>query len=393
MRRTDVSTWAAIDLAVFDRLANRGVGSGGVGRVQEQVVAGGNGADGGLAGRHHLRHRVHTHRVGVDQTAKAEILAEETGDRRAAERRRRRRRRVERGKLDVRGHHRADTGGDAGPERRQLDLLEPFARVRDDRQAEVTVDVGVAVTGEMLERRNHATGGEAARIRHREGRDLRGILAEGAGVDHGIARVVVDVDDGREVDVNAHRPRFDGGDPAGLERQTLIAGGAEGHGARKRRGAGDTESGAGLEIGGDEQRQRRLRLQTIEQRRGGQGLPECHRAIGRIEQHRRRRLRPAKDVKATDVLVADEPRESIEGVAVRADVGGLERRDQQLTHLLIEGQRRQRLLHPTLGRAIERRGLSDNECCPEHGSCNGPAQEDEAAPHVGPRQHRHIRRW
>ena len=54
-----------------------------------------------------------------------------------AQRRRRERAVVERGQLDVRGHHRVGAGGDAGLERRQLDGVDPLARTRDDRQAEV----------------------------------------------------------------------------------------------------------------------------------------------------------------------------------------------------------------------------------------------------------------
>ena len=78
--------------------------------------------------------------------------------------------------------------------------------MRNHREAEMRVDVGVAVPGKMLQlasmpaccrprekRRNHFAG-------------PRRILAERADVDHRVARVDVDVGDRREIDVHAERP-------------------------------------------------------------------------------------------------------------------------------------------------------------------------------------------
>ena len=112
-----------------------------------------------------------------------------------------------RGHLDVAGHDRFGAGRDPGLERRQLDALEPLARMLDDRQAEMRVDVGVAVPGKMLERGDHAGRLQAADVGRRERADLRRILAERARVDDRVARVVVDVDDRREVDVDADGAR------------------------------------------------------------------------------------------------------------------------------------------------------------------------------------------
>ena len=52
--------------------------------------------------------------------------------------------------------------------------IEPLARLFDDRQPEVRVDVGVAVTGKMLERREHAARAAGrARTRRQDGRRPR----------------------------------------------------------------------------------------------------------------------------------------------------------------------------------------------------------------------------
>ena len=67
----------------------------------------------------------------------------------------------------------------------------------------MAVDIGVAVAGEMFERRQHACFLQAAHPSrdHRPG--AHRILAERSDVDDRIARVVVDVRDGTEIDVHA----------------------------------------------------------------------------------------------------------------------------------------------------------------------------------------------
>ena len=59
-------------------------------------------------------------------------------------------RRIERRQLDVGRHHRVGPGGEAGPERDQLDAVEALARMVDDRQSDVRVHVRVAVAREVL---------------------------------------------------------------------------------------------------------------------------------------------------------------------------------------------------------------------------------------------------
>ena len=91
----------------------------------------------------------------------------------------------------------------------QLDAVEPRAVERDHRQAEMAVDVGVAVPGEMLERRDHPAVARAGDVGADQRGDARRILAVRADVDHRVARVVVHVGDRREVHLHAERARLD----------------------------------------------------------------------------------------------------------------------------------------------------------------------------------------
>ena len=62
-------------------------------------------------------------------------------------------------------------------------LSSELPRVLDDRQPEVRVDVGVAVTREVLQRGDHAAGLQPADVGAAEAADRRGILAVRARVD------------------------------------------------------------------------------------------------------------------------------------------------------------------------------------------------------------------
>ena len=189
-------------------------------------------------------------------------------------------------------------------ERRQLDRLEPLARLIDDRQPEVRVHVGVAVTGKMLQRREHAAGAQAADVRGRQPADRVRLLAERARVDDGIARVVVDVGDRREIDVHADRARLDRRDarasnascsspaaPTAICRGNTVAPAMRKPSAR-------------LEVAGVEQRQRRSVLQPVQQRRGRERLAENHRSVVVAEQHVRDRLGAAEHVDAAEPQLA-----------------------------------------------------------------------------------------
>ena len=178
-------------------------------RVQHLIGAGQQRADRAFVRRHHLGHRVHRHRVGVDEAAEPHLGPQQVVKDRPAEGRRRRRRRIERRQHDVRRHHRLGALLHAAAERQQLDAVEPRAIVGDHRQAEMAVDVGVAVAGEMLDRRDHPAVARAGDVGADQRGDALGVLAVRPDVDHRVARVVVDVGDRREVDLHAERARLD----------------------------------------------------------------------------------------------------------------------------------------------------------------------------------------
>ena len=115
---------------------------------------------------------------------------------------------VDGGETEMRGHHGVGLGGNRGAERRELDVVEMRPRMRDRGEPEMRIDVGVAVSREVLERGHRAASREPAHPGRGEGADTRRIRAVRAGVDDRILRVVVDVGDGREVQVDAERAGF-----------------------------------------------------------------------------------------------------------------------------------------------------------------------------------------
>ena len=114
------------------------------------------------------------------------------------------------------------------------------------------IDLGVAVSREMLQCREHAVLLQAVHVCLHQLRHGARVLAERADIDDRIERIVVDVGVGREVDVDPDGAAFDGGDAADRVGVALIAGRAGGHDHRKRRRADDAHPRAPLEIGGDQ---------------------------------------------------------------------------------------------------------------------------------------------
>ena len=177
----------------------------------------------------------------------------------------------------------------------------------------------------------------------------------------GIARVVVDVGDRREIHLHPERARFNRRDPRFLAHQPqAVRSGNRPHRhlPRKAGRAEDAEADAGLEVGGVQQRHRRQRLQPVDEERRRKRLAENHRAVAGAQQHRRRQLRRAEHVEAADVVLAHQPRQHLEGVAVGAQEIRLERRHDQLADLLVRRERLERLLDPPLGGAVERERIA-----------------------------------
>jgi hypothetical protein len=141
--------------------------------------------------------RAHLEIVGEEHPVVAQLAAEEVG--RDAARKRGGHAGVDRLAHDVRAHQRVDTGANRGSERRELDRIETCALVEHDREIEVAVDRGVAVTGEVLAAREHAARGETARERQPQHGARLGRAGERSVADDRVRRVRVDVEHGREV--------------------------------------------------------------------------------------------------------------------------------------------------------------------------------------------------
>ena len=109
----------------------------------------------------------HPHRVGVDEAVEPQFLPQQVGHDPPAKRGGPLRVRLQTRQLDVGGHDRPRAGVDAGTKRRQLDPVEPRSWMGDERQPEMRVDIGVAVTGKVLDGGDHATIGQTADIRSR----------------------------------------------------------------------------------------------------------------------------------------------------------------------------------------------------------------------------------
>ena len=172
------------------------------GRQEEYVVACEHGHELGTACTIAVGDALHVHAVGDDEAAEAHGTLEEAVDDGGAE-----------GggtqavvgvDLQV-GHHDApDTGVEEAAEWVQVDGVDIGESVLDDRQLEVTVLVGVAVSGEMLGYSHHplallTEGEHDSELSHA----LR-VGAEGAGADDRIVGVGVDVGHWGEVDMDAH---------------------------------------------------------------------------------------------------------------------------------------------------------------------------------------------
>ena len=308
----------------------------------------------GLARRQHLRDRRHLHRVGIDEPVEAHLAAEQAANHLRAERGRPLLG-IDGRQLDVRHHHAGRAGGDAGPERRQLDGIEARAGMRNDRQPEMRVDIGVAVPRKMLERGEHAGVLHAPHPAGHHGAHASGILAERSDVDHRVARVVVDVGHGAEVHVHAHGPALGAGDLPRFVGQPRIAGRAERHGPRELRRARNAHPRAPLEIGRGQERKRRHRLQPVEQRGQLHRLPEDDGRVRRVEHHLRHRLSAAEGDHAADVRLVNQLHQRVVRRRITTEVGGVERGEDHLPDQLLEGQLPERRLNPLLSGLVERR--------------------------------------
>ena len=144
-----------------------------------------------------------------------------------------------------------------------------------DRQSDVRVDVGVAVPGKVLRRRELAAVLRAANEERRESRDALRILAERSRVDDRVRRIVVHVDDRREVDVNADRSPLLRDRATDVVRVRVARRRGDRHRRREHRRAAGLEqivreqpalepAEPGLEVRAHEQRHARAALQIVQ---------------------------------------------------------------------------------------------------------------------------------
>ena len=216
----------------FDRLGHRVHRDADPGRRQQHVRA--------RLERRHVRlaravavgDRAHDEGVGEEEAAEAEVAAQDVGHELGGHRRRA----VVAehvGHGHVRGHDGVHPRVDRHAEGEELHPVEARAVRRDHRKDVVRVAPRVAVAGEVLRRRERAARPRAPNEGRAKAPDLLRVFAERAGGDHGVPRIAVDVDHGREEPVDAQRPRLRRRDPPVLEGEALVAGRPERHGRRE----------------------------------------------------------------------------------------------------------------------------------------------------------------
>ena len=213
-----------------------------------------NRARGGLARRVTRRDAAHVHRVGDDQAPITKLFAQQPGQNLGGEGRRNVRVGLYCGNGKMARHDRADARRNRGAERRQLERLKPLAARADHRQIEMRVRRRISVTRKMLGRGQRAIFLHAAHKLRHEFRHASRVFTERARVDDRIARIVVDVRDGRVNPIHSRGARFESGDFA--HRVGVLRSAARGnrHLRRKRCAFVEPHRGPALEIGGDEQR-------------------------------------------------------------------------------------------------------------------------------------------
>ena len=117
------------------------------------------------------------------------------------------------------------------------------------------VALGVAVAGEVFEGGNDATVLHPVHVEGGLAAHLVAVLAEGAAVNHGVAAIVVDVDTGSEVEVDADGLALFGHLKPHLVDQgvVLLGKGAEGHLAREGHAAVEAHGRPPFAVDGHEE--------------------------------------------------------------------------------------------------------------------------------------------
>ncbi len=210
-----------------------------------------------------------------------------------------------------------------------------------------------------------------------------GILPEGAGGDDRVLRVVVDVQNGREGEVDPHGARLGGGDAAHFVGVAAFAGRAHCHQRRKQGGAAQLDvvgqvdrpahavASPALQVGGDQQRVPGQRLQVVDL--GGH--------LGR---------RTHRDDHAAHAVLSNRLRDALEVLGALGREVAQHPRHQQLAGFLLEGHRLQNRGGPGAGCFGRGRGTGDARLA---GPGRSRARSSRPGSRSGGRRSRGCRRW
>ena len=157
-------------------------------------------------------HRAHVHAVGDDHAIETQLAAQQIAEDKWRERGRAFG--IKSAEDDMRGHDDFGARLDAGGEGAQVDRVELVTAARHGGQAAVAVKRGIAVAGEVLERRHGAVLLQGARGCGGHLSDLFGLFAKRAHADDRIVGVGIAVGGGPQDDIQA--------DGAGLARDDAV---------------------------------------------------------------------------------------------------------------------------------------------------------------------------
>jgi hypothetical protein len=324
-RRTDSSRR---DASGFDGIPQRVERVFGFRRKQNDVGTRFEGTKRRIGVRVVIRHAFHRHRVGEEEAAELEIFAKDSGHDGTRECGWKRGCGLHFRQRDVRRHHGTDTALDGRAERRQLDRVESGAVEIETRKYEMGVLRDVPVSREVFRGRDLAVFLCAVDVCGRHSGDESDVFAEGTNADDGILRVVVDVDDRIEIDVDSHRTPFFRGDGSGEARHFGIVCRSDRHRERKACCSRHHVTDPAFEIRGYEQWDLREALQPVHV--GGD----------------RDRV-AAERVITADVVVDDVLTDLLELLGRFTAECRRRRRNQKLTDLLIERHSSERAFHPS----------------------------------------------
>ena len=162
-------------------------------------------------------------------------------------------------------HDRHDAGADRLPKGNPLDPLQAWALNGNERQGQVRIHLGVTVTRKVLGGRQHpGLLGSGHECRTHTAHHLR-VLSVGADVDDRIGGIVVDIHHWGKNPVDSQGTGFLGGDAPLPVSPPLRSGGPHGHVPGQGNGMANTEGGPALEVGSDQEGNRCLGLQSVDE--------------------------------------------------------------------------------------------------------------------------------